>query len=80
MTVSQCADSIEKLFQRRIEGIMTKRQMKQLAEKLASDIDLTQERKEGSRISATRRRERDLKLLGIDIAQLASCQFEDLTL
>ena len=59
---------------------MKQKQMKQLAERLALDLNLTQERNRRSRKSATNRRERELAALGIDLRQTRSCQFDDLTL
>jgi hypothetical protein len=59
---------------------MTQRQMKQLAERLARDISLTQERNRRARISATDRRERSFLELGIDLNHTSSCQYDDLTL
>lgn len=59
---------------------MTKAQMKELAKKLAWDINLTQERKRRSRISATNSRKQELAVLGIDLRKTRSCQYGDLTL
>jgi hypothetical protein len=80
LTISQCADAIQKLFEREVEGIITRTQMKELAGRLSLDIELTRSRNGRSRVSATRARVRKLAAIGINSRRLPSCDWRDLTL
>jgi predicted ATPase len=76
LTVSQLGDALQTLLERTYEGIMTRAQMKELAERLAADIVLTQDRNRRARESHIRRRKRELKLQGIDCEKMTSCDVE----
>jgi hypothetical protein len=71
--VSQCADALQVLLERKVEGLMTRRQMKYLADRLVADIDLTQNRNRRARESHRRRRLRELHQLGIKCSTLTCC-------
>jgi hypothetical protein len=61
------------LLERKVEGLMTRRQMKYLADRLVADIDLTQDRNRRARESHRRRRLRELRQLGIKCSTLTCC-------
>jgi hypothetical protein len=71
--VSQCAAALQVLLERKVEGIMTRRQIRRLADRLASDIDLTRERNRRARKSHRRQRLRELQQLGIKCSMLPCC-------
>jgi hypothetical protein len=71
--VSQCADALQVLLERKVEGLMTRRQMKYLADRLVADIDLTQARNRRARESHRRRRLRELRQRGIKCSTLTCC-------
>jgi hypothetical protein len=71
--VSQCADALQVLLERRVEGLMSPRQMECLADRLVADIDLTQARNRRARESHRRRRLRELRRLGIKCSTLPCC-------
>lgn len=71
--MSQCADALQVLLERKVEGLMTRRQMKYLADRLMADIDLTQTRNRRARESHRRRRLRELRRLGIKCSTLTCC-------
>jgi hypothetical protein len=71
--VSQLADAVQDIFARRIEGIMTPGQIRLLAERKAEDIAVTQARNRRSRESATKRRRRELRRLGVVLSELPRC-------
>jgi len=71
--VSQCADALQVLLERKAEGLLTRRQLAGLADKLAEDIARTQERNRRARRSHRRRRLRELRLRGIKCSALACC-------
>lgn len=73
LTVSQCADAVQILLERKIEGIMTEDQLQVLAEKLADHITVTQMRNRAARESVTRRRIEQLKSMGINPYELPLC-------
>ncbi len=73
LTVSQCADAVQVLLERKIEGIMTEDQLWTLAEKLADQITVTQMRNRAARESATRRRIDQFKSMGINPYELTLC-------
>ena len=73
LTVSQCADAVRILLERKIEGIMTEDQLRTLAEKLADQIAVTQMRNRAARESATRRRIEQFKSMDIDPYELTLC-------
>lgn len=77
--MTQCADAIQVLLERRTEGLLTGKQLRILADRLAEDISLTQRRNRASRESATRRQTRELLKLGIDWTQLTSCEHGDVS-
>lgn len=77
--MSQCADAIQTLLERKAENILTRKQLRIVARRLAADISLTQERNRASRESATRRRTRELLELGIDWTRLTSCEHGDVS-
>lgn len=67
------ADAVQDIFAREIEGIMTRAQIELLAERKADEIALTRERNRRSRESATRRRRRELRALGVRLSELPVC-------
>jgi hypothetical protein len=73
LTVSQIADALQTLIERRIEGLMTQKQLLALADRLAHDITRTQQRNLNARISARRRRVHELSELGIQLDKLILC-------
>jgi hypothetical protein len=73
LTVSQLADALQTLIERRIEGLMTQKQLLALADRLAHDIRRTQQRNLKARISARRRRVQELSALGIRLEKLILC-------
>jgi hypothetical protein len=73
LTVSQLADALQTLIERRIEGLMTQKQLLELADRLAHDIMRTQQRNLKARISARRRRVQELSALGIRLEKLILC-------
>ena len=72
LTISQCADAMQKLLEREIEGIMTRKQLRVMAKYLVEDMQMTQTRNRNSRISATKERWRELHAIGITSSQLCS--------
>lgn len=71
--MSQCADALQVLLERKVEGLMTRHQMKHLADRLIADIDLTQDRNRRARESHRRRRLRELRQRGIKCSTLTCC-------
>jgi len=69
VTVSQVADAMEVSLSRKIEGLLSSRQLKVLADRLAADIVRTQRRNRAARISAIKRRIRDLRKQGVFYTQ-----------
>ena len=67
------ADAVEDILARKIEGIMTQRQLRTLADRKAEHIATTQERNRRSRESATRRRRREFRKLGVKLSELPAC-------
>jgi hypothetical protein len=67
------ADAVQDILARKIEGIMTRRQLRVLADRKAEDIATTQERNRRSRESATRRRRREIRRLGVKLSELPAC-------
>lgn len=78
--MSQCADAIQKLLERKIEAILTREQLLMVAARLAEDIELTQRRNRDAREAATRRRVAELRKLGFDSGQLLLCDWPETTL
>jgi len=74
--VSQIGDALQVLLERIVEGIMSRKELRQLAEKLLEEMVLTQERNRSTRESHCRRRERELKKWGIDCSSLPCCDVE----
>ncbi len=73
MSVSQCADAIQKILERKIEGLMTQNQIIKLAERMADKITRTQERNKRAEVSAIRRRIKEFKRLGIQWDAIPLC-------
>lgn len=71
--MSQCADALQVLLERKVEGLMTRRQIRHLADRLVAEIDLTQARNRRARESHRRRRLRELRRLGIRCSKLPCC-------
>ena len=71
--MSQIGDALQVLLERIVEGIMSRKEMRQLSEKLLDEMVLTQERNRSARESHCRRRVRDLQKLGIDSSRLLCC-------
>lgn len=78
--MSQCADAIQKLLERTIEGILTPAQLRRLAGRLANDINLTQTRNRDARQAATRKRVAELLQRGYDSLKLPLCDWPEATL
>ena len=74
--MSQIGDALQVLLERIVEGIMPRKDLRQLAEKLLEEMMLTQERNRSARESHCRRRVSDLKKLGIDSSRLRCCDVE----
>lgn len=74
--MSQCADALQTLLERKAEGLMNAGQLARLADKLADDINLTQKRNRRARESHQKRRLRELRQLGVDPAALICCDTE----
>ncbi len=73
MSVSQCADAVQKILERKIEGLMTQNQIIKLAERMADKITRTQERNKRAQVSAIRRRIKEFKRLGIQWDVIPLC-------
>ena len=71
--MSQCADALQVLLERKVEGLMTPRQLERLADRLVADMELTQDRNRRARKSHRRRRLRELRQLGIKCSTLTCC-------
>lgn len=78
--MSQCADAIQKLLEREIEGILTPAQLCRLAARLANDINLTQARNREAREAATRKRVAELRERGYDSLRLPLCDWTEVAL
>ena len=76
LTVSQMGDALQTLLERKYESIMTRGQLRKLAERLAAGIVLTQERNRRARDSHIRRRKRELRALGVECEELTCCDVE----
>ena len=74
--MSQIGDALQVLLERIVEGIMSRKELRQLAEKLLEEMVLTQERNRSARESHCRRRARDLHQIGIDCSKLHGCDVE----
>ena len=73
LTASQLGDVLQILLERIIEGIMNRRQLRQLSERLLAHMLITQERNEKSRVAHCRKRVSDLLDLGISCSTLDCC-------
>ena len=73
LTLSQVADALQVLLACKVEGIMTRRQLRVLAEQLAAKITRTQARNRRARRSACKRRRRELRALGVRLTHLRCC-------
>ena len=73
LTLSQLADALQVILERRHEALMSETQLPALAERLAADIERTQRRNRRARVAARRRRLRELAALGIDTERLPLC-------
>ena len=71
--MSQCADALQVLLERKVEGLMTHRQIERLADRLVAGMDLTQNRNRRARESHRCRRLRELRQLGIKCSTLTCC-------
>ena len=71
--MSQCADALQALLEEKARGIMTRPQLRQLADQLVAEIEQTQERNRRSQRSHRRRRLRELHELGVKISRLPFC-------
>ena len=74
--MSQIGDALQVLLERIVEGIMSRKEMRQLAEKLLEEMVLTQERNRSARESHCRRRARELQSKGIQCSELHCCDVE----
>lgn len=74
--MSQCADALQTLLERKAEGLMNERQIERLADRLADDINLTQKRNRRARESHQRRRLRELRQQGVEPSTLTCCDAE----
>jgi len=71
--VSQIADALQELLEEKARGIMTRPQLRQLADQLAAEMEQTQERNRRYERSHRRRRLRELHKHGIKISKLPFC-------
>lgn len=78
--MSQCADAIQKLLERKIEAILTPQQLRRLAARLAADFNMTQCPNRAAREASTRKRVEELRRLGHDPRRLLLCDWPDTTL
>lgn len=74
--MSQIGDALQVLLERIVEGIMSRKEMRQLAGKLLEEMVLTHERNRSARESHCRRRVRELQSKGIQCSQLHCCDVE----
>ena len=74
--MSQIGDALQVLLERIVERIMSRKAMRQLAQKLLDEMMLTQERNRSARESHCRRRVRELKNKGIQCSKLHCCDVE----
>lgn len=80
LSISQCADAVQKLLEQKQEGILMRSQLGLLAKRLAADIRRTQHRNRKARVSATKRRVQIFKRMGIHCFKLISCDSVKLAL
>jgi phosphoserine phosphatase len=73
LSVSQLGDALQVLLERKMEGLLGRRKLLRLAEKLLEGLQLTQERNRRSRVSHRRRRVKELAQKGICSSQLPFC-------
>ncbi len=71
--MSQYEDALQVLLERIIEGLMSRAQLLELADRLAEDMTRTQDRNRRARESHRRRRLRELHACGIFISNLPCC-------
>ena len=71
--MSQCADALQVLLERKAEGRLSRVQLRSLANDLAYDLNRTQDRNRRARESHRRRRLRELRQRGIKCAALPCC-------
>lgn len=74
--MSQVADALQELLKEKARGLMTRAQLRTVADELAADIVLTQERNRRARRSHRKQRLRELHGLGIFISHLPFCDGE----
>lgn len=74
--MSQCADALQVLLERRTEGRLSRAQLRDLAEDLAADINRTQDRNRRAREAHRRRRLRELRQRGVKCSALPCCDVE----
>ena len=80
LTVSQIGDALQVLLERKVEGLMTRREMRLLAERLLEDMLITQERNRSSRESYRRRRVKELRQKGVRCTALPCCDLVEVAL
>jgi SRSO17 transposase len=73
LTVSQLGDALQELLKEKARGVLTRSQLRAVADQLAADMQLTQERKRRARRSHRKQRLRELHGLGIFISRLPFC-------
>lgn len=66
------ADALQLLMEHRIAGLLPRARLRDLAEQVANQIRLTQDRNRRARISACKRRTRELAELGFPPGSQAS--------
>ena len=72
-TVSQIADALQVLLEQKARGIMTRPQLRQLADQLAAEVEQTEERNRRAQRSHRKQRLRELHKRGIKISKLPFC-------
>jgi hypothetical protein len=80
LTVSQIGDALQVLLERKVEGLMTRREMRLLAERLLEDMLITQERNRSSRESHRRRRVKELRQKSVRCTALPCCDLVEVAL
>lgn len=74
--MSQCADALQVLLERRTEGRLSRAQLRGVAADLAADINRTQDRNRRAREAHRRRRLRELRQRGVKCSALPCCDVE----
>lgn len=80
LSVSQIGDALQVLLERKVEDLMTRSQLRHLADRLLDDMLTTQARNRNSRESHRRRRVKELQQKGIRCSELHCCDSVEVAL